>query len=299
MHRSGTTWLGEMLCAGSGLVRIQEPLNVRNRQTILRSRVSRWYTYITEANEAAYLRFYRDAVAFRPHPLHDIRRMRLGSPRDPFRIGERWGSLILGRFQNRRLLLKDPFAVFSLDWFVRRLHCQVAVTVRHPAAVVSSLKRLGYTFDFSHLLEQPLLMERELGRYRSEMEAALSFPEDVVGQGALLWKMIYQGVADLRVSTNDVQVVRHEDISRAPLAGYERLYAWLDLPFTERAKRKIERYTSEENRKEVSTSNPGATKLDSRANLENWRRRLTAQEIHRVRELSASVWPIYYGDDDW
>ena len=83
MHRSGTTWLGHMLCAGGRMIHVGEPLNVLNRQTILRSKVDRWYTYIGEDNEDLYLRHYKDAVAFRPHPIQDIRRARLGSPRDP------------------------------------------------------------------------------------------------------------------------------------------------------------------------------------------------------------------------
>ena len=43
MHRSGTSWLGSMLCAGGDLINIGEPLNVLNRQTIFPKRVELWY----------------------------------------------------------------------------------------------------------------------------------------------------------------------------------------------------------------------------------------------------------------
>ena len=61
-------------------------------------------------------------------------------------------------------LLKDPFAVLSLRWFAEVLHCRIVVTVRHPAAFASGLKRLGWSFDFGDLLRQPLLMRDHLER---------------------------------------------------------------------------------------------------------------------------------------
>src|SRR3954452_23443255 len=116
MHRSGTSWLGEMLCAADGLINIRDPLNVPNRQTILRRRASHWFTYITEANEDDYLPYYHDAISFNSHPIQDIKKARLGSPRDPIRIWRRWMSFRLGRVEDRRLLIKDPFAIFSIEW---------------------------------------------------------------------------------------------------------------------------------------------------------------------------------------
>jgi hypothetical protein len=46
--------------------------------------------------------------------------------------------------------------------------------------VVSSLKKLGYTFDFRDLLEQETLMRDRLGPYRAEMQAACENPDDVL-----------------------------------------------------------------------------------------------------------------------
>jgi hypothetical protein len=48
--------------------------------------------------------------------------------------------------------------------------------------VVSSLKKLGYTFDFRELLQQETLMRDRLGPYRVDMQGACENPDDVVGQ---------------------------------------------------------------------------------------------------------------------
>jgi Sulfotransferase family len=289
MHRSGTSWVGSMLCAGGDLVNIGEPLNVLNRQTIFRKRVELWYAHITEANEADFLPYYRDALAFKTHPLADLARMRLGSPRDPFRIARRWGDFFLGRAQGRRLLIKDPFAVFSIDWFVRRLGCGVVVVVRHPVAVVSSLKRLGFVFDFENLLRQPSLMDERLRRFRPAIEASLESGDDVIGQGSLLWRIIYDSLEPA-----DVRIVRHEDLSLEPVANCAQLYAELGLAFTPDARAAIQTSTSEKNPAEVPVRDPFKVRLDSRTNLGNWKRRLDQAEVERILEITGPVADRYY-----
>jgi hypothetical protein len=289
MHRSGTSWVGSMLCAGGELVNIGEPLNVLNRQTIFPKRVELWYAHITEENEADFLPYYRDALVFKPHPLADLARMRLGSPRDPFRLARRWGDFFLGRVQERRLLIKDPFAVFSIDWFVRHLGCQVVVVVRHPVAVVSSLKRLGFAFDFRNLLRQPSLMNERLHRFRPAIEASLESGDDVIGQGSLLWRIIYDSLEPA-----NVRVVRHEDLSLDPVGGYAELYDELGLVFTPEARAAIEASTSEKNPAEVPVRNPFKVRLASKTNLSNWERRLDQAEVERILEVTSSVAARYY-----
>jgi len=277
MHRSGTTWLGRMLCASGRLIDVQEPLNVRNRLTILKSRVPIWYAYITESNEEVFLRAYRDAVTFRVHPLWDLARIRFGLHRSPLRVSKRWGSFLLGRAQRRRLLIKDPFAVFSIPWFARRLNCQIVVTVRHPAAVVSSLKERGWWFDFSDLLCQSQLMADQLARYEPAMRKALENPDDIIGQGSLLWTIIHQTVREHQARGVDLRVVRHEDLTAHPEREYEVLYQHLELPFTSAVRRTVAR--------------------SARASA--WRSRLDADELARIRTLTEDVWPDYYSSADW
>ncbi len=54
-HRSGTTWVGKILCASGEAAYISEPLNMWHRLGVMRKPVSGWYTYITQENEAGYL----------------------------------------------------------------------------------------------------------------------------------------------------------------------------------------------------------------------------------------------------
>jgi hypothetical protein len=222
--------------------------------------------------------------------------MRVGSPRDPVRIPKRWASFVVGRVQRRRVLIRDPFAALSIEWFSRRLGVDTVVIVRHPVAVVSSLKRLRYVFDFTNLLEQPLLMDQRLARFRSEMESTLRNPGDIVGQGSLLWRIVYASIAEDQQRLSSIRVVRHEDLSLDPVNEYSRLYEALGMPLGARARQTIARNTSERNPKEVSKKNPFKVSLDSRANLTNWEHRLNADEVERIMSITATERRKFYDE---
>jgi Sulfotransferase family len=297
MHRSGTTWAGHMLCGGGDFVRLGEPLSPVNRQTILTRPVTHWYTYINDGNEAPYLRSYQDALRFRAHPLEDIRRARLLSPRDPGRILARWASFTLGRARGRRVLFHDPFAIFSAEWFARRLSCQVVVLVRHPLSIVSGLKRLGWAFDFRSLSEQPDLMNELLPAYREEIEEAIG-SESIIEQGCLLWRIVYETVSQRFASNPSIHLVRHEDLSIDPHGEFRRLYELLGAEYDERARATIERNTSGENPPELRESDPDGVRVDSRANLGNWRHRLDDDEVARIVESTRAAAALFYSEDD-
>jgi hypothetical protein len=201
------------------------------------------------------------------------------------------------RSRGRRPLVKEPHAIFSAGWFAERLGSDVVVMIREPLAVVSSWKRLEWSFDFTNLLEQPLLMRDWLGPFETEMTAALSPARDLVDRVALLWRVIYSVVADERFPA--ARLVRHEDLSRHPVHGYAQLYEALGLPFTDTVARAVEASSSSENPAETSVERPHETQIDSRANLQNWRHRLSDDEIARIRAVTEETAALYYPELVW
>jgi hypothetical protein len=210
-----------------------------------------------------------------------------------------WGTFSKGRLLSQIPLIKDPFAIFSAVWFADRLDCRVVIVVRHPAAVASSLMRLGWNFDFRDLLGQPKLMRDWLEPFREAMESLLNKPADVIAQSCLLWNMVYQVVDTLRERIQDFIIVRHEDVSIDPLGNYELLYQALDLDFSQQVRDSVLQSSSSSNPKSVSSDAVHSFHVDSRANLENWKRRLSEADIQRIRRLTSGVAPQYYSEMDW
>ncbi len=294
-HRTGTTWVGKMLAADPQTSYISEPLNVLHRPGVMRTKVPLWYTYITRENEAQYLDALREALSYRYHLAAEV--VSLRSVHDLLRMGRDLSIFTRGRLLRCRPLLKDPFAIFSLTWFAECLHCKIVVTVRHPAGFASSLKRLNWPFDFRDLLAQPLLMRDWLEPYRSRMESMPA--DDIIAQASLLWAMVYRSVQEECKRVPDIHIVRHEDLSMDPVAGFRQLYGELGLGFTPRVEHKILESSNPENPTELSKKRVHSVKLDSRANLYNWKRRLSSDEIARVRELTEEVVHDFYPDVEW
>ncbi len=294
-HRSGTTWVGKMLAAEDGVAYISEPMNVLHRPGVLRARVPYWYTYITAENEGDYLRALREMLDFDYHLGAELRSLR--SRKDLLRMVRDFHSFFVGNMHGERPLLKDPFAVFSAPWFAQRLDCRVVITVRHPAGFASSLKRLGWFFDFRDLLAQPLLMRDHLEADRSAMEQV--DPGDILGQAALLWKLIYRAVHQMQQANPEFLVVRQEDLAHDPVTGFRGLYEGLGLRFTAGAEKKIIESSSSGNPKELARNQHHSVKMDSRASIKGWKKHLQVEELERIRRVTEDISALYYPDEAW
>jgi len=294
-HRSGTTWAGKMLAADYKTAYISEPLNVLHRPGVYGAKTTHWYQYICDENENGYLPAFHQLLDFDYHLLDEIRSLR--SLKDFLRMGRDFTIFYNALMRGQRALIKDPFAVFSAQWFAKKLNCRVVVTVRHPAAFASSLQRLGWSFDFNDLLNQPLLMRDHLEKYRDEMSTMKM--DDIIGQASLLWKMIYDSVHAIRVLNPDFLVVRHEDLSRQPVNRYRDLYSKLDLEFSPRVQKFIEDSSSSDNPVEPSRRRVHSVKLDSLANIKNWKKRLSEEDVRRIREMTEEASHLYYSDEEW
>jgi len=294
-HRSGTTWIGKMLAVDPSTAYVSEPLNVWHRPGVFRAPVKHWYQYICDENDSEFLPAFNELLEFEYHLWKEIRSIR--SAKDFLRMGRDFRTFYYGLEEGRRALLKDPFAVFSAVWFAHKLNFKVVVSVRHPLAFVSSLKRLNWSFDFQDLLEQPLLLRDHLEPYRSQMESINS--DDVIGQAALLWKMIYQTVHSTLSLNPDFIIVRHEDLSRDPANGFRNLYTSLGLDYSHHVEKAILDSSSAENPMELSRQKVHDVKLDSRANMANWKKRLNEDEIKRVQEVTEETSKLFYTDSEW
>ena len=96
-----------------------------------------------------------------------------------------------------------------------------------------------------------------------------------------------------------INILRHEDLSLDPVSGYARAYESLGLAYTAQVQETIRNSSSSENPVELSSRKTHSVKLDSRANLENWKKRLAPDEIKRVRALTEDVASLFYADVKW
>ena len=289
-HRSGTTWVGRMLTLSGETGYMHEPFNPRRVPGWSGHRIPYWFLYVTEENEEHYLDVVEDVLAFRYPALSNLRHA--FSPRGAALYGPDLLRSIRYRVRGPRPLLKDPIALFSAPWLADRFDAQVVVMIRHPAAFVSSIKRLGWHFRFRSWLAQEALLRDRLGPFRDAMHRCWAGEGDVIEQGIVMWNAMHHVIDGYRSEHPEWRFVRHEDISAAPVDGFREFYRYLDLRWDEKVEAGIVAHSAEGNPAE--TRRHGAVKRDSAAQVDLWKTRLSAEEIERIRAGTAEIAARFY-----
>ena len=290
-HRSGTTWVGRMLCLAGEAGYIHEPLNPVRRPSWMRRPVPYWYVYITPQTEHLYAEDLERVMSFK-YPGGNLARLRR-----PEHLGIAAADVrrtIGPRTRKLRPLLKDPFALFSTEWFASRYDADIVITVRNPVAFVGSIKRLDWQFKFKTLLGQGPLMRDWLGPFEADMRRCRDEDSDVVEQGIVLWNALHHAIARMRESHPEWSVVRHEDLARDPVTWFERIYSSCNLSWNDRVRAAIGRYTEGGPNKELPMWRHGSVKRDSRSAIETWKARLTEEEVERVKDGTAEIAREFY-----
>lgn len=293
-HRSGTTWMGRMLALSSKLTYVHEPLNVDYSHELLPTALSRWYEYIPFHEEAEQHRHVLERVLELRYPfMHHLRSAR--TPRDMYNSIRSAGRYWVHRYRNTAVLLKDPMALLQAEWLNKQFDIDVLVMIRHPAAFAGSLKEKGWSHPFEDFLAQPRLMTDHFSAYADEIAKFARTEQDIVDQAALLWTLLYSVVSTYRKRNPEWTFVRHEDVARDPVDTFRLLYGQQDLSFTKEIRSEIEDHSYPSS--ESSENSP--IRRESQSVVRNWTRRLTKEEIRRIRVRTEPIASKFYTDDDW
>jgi hypothetical protein len=294
-HRSGTTWVGRMLAVAPGVQYIHEPFNPVAPPGVSSAGFDHYYVYVDHHNEARYYPHIARTLAFRYSWLAQARRIRgLRGARRALRTGVQFGR---ARWGHARPLMKDPLALLASEWLAERFRMDVVLMIRHPAAFVSSAKRLEWRHSFAEFLADERLMSDHLGRFEAELERQAHGSGDTIGEAILAWRVLYSVVATFRERHPDWIFVRHEDLSRQPMSMFKTLYERLGLDWTSNAQQVIEEHTRSTNPSEIVSAY--SIHVDSVRNIWNWQKRLTPDEIMRIRRGVEDVSNAFYTDEDW
>jgi len=296
-HRSGTTWVGRMLCAGGDVFYVHEPFNTAIAGPVwLPKKFPCWYFYITDESAREHEKALRNVIDLRYPVLDGIRKVR--SLRHLLRLGRDSFASLNARLQDKRPLVKDPLALFSAEWLAEKLNMQVIVMIRHPLAFTSSLKRLDWQFDFENWSKQEALMDDLLSPFRDRiMEYTRDKDRDIIDQAILMWNAMYSVVHRYQQTHPDWLFVKHEQLAGDPVKGFKELYRYCGLTWNESARSVIVAYSDAKNVKEVSPSDPSTIRRDSKTTIETWKHRLTEEEIQRVRVGTREIAALFYDED--
>ena len=147
-------------------------------------------------------------------------------------------------------------AFFSAEWLAEQFDMNVVMVIRHPAAFVSSIKKLGWQHPFSHFLEQSALMSAYLSAFEREIRMYASKDHDLIDQGILALEVkpciLYCLSTANYIRTGSLCVMKI--LSRNPVEAFRKLYNQLDLEFSEKTQKVVESYSAATNPSETDAS---------------------------------------------
>lgn len=277
-----------MLALAPELTYVHEPFNLSDAEDLSTIQPDHWFEYVTPEAASQYEDAFERILAFQ-YPLWQRAK--------EFSVHFAFRRALYFWWQRQRgsiPLIKDPIALCSAEWLAEQFDLNVLVMVRHPAAFVGSLKKKEWAFPFGDLLEQPQLLEAYFQPYVEQIERFVIEEQPIVDQAALAWILMYTVVSKYHNRHSEWTFLRHEDVARNPLQTFKNLYRRLGLSYTDWIHEQIEAHSNP-----PGSAGENTIRRDSASVIQNWKRRLTEEEIRRVRERTEVVASNFYTDDDW
>ncbi|MBS00344.1 MAG: hypothetical protein CMG37_02850 [Candidatus Marinimicrobia bacterium] len=312
-HRSGTTWVGNIIRNLPRIYYLHEPLTP-NSITRGLFNTDIWYKYYDPKKEYENIETILNELFSGSYPFKAMFHFKNSLPHTDYRNpnGINDGKIDLKYFKwrintyidSKRLnkkeiipLIKDPIALTAAEWIYHKWNSKNIILIRHPAAFVSSLIRLNWRFNFENFTKQPDLIDRFLGPYRSQINNP---PKDFISEASLIWTCITKIIIEYQKLYPNWLYIRHEDLSYDPINEFELLFKRLELSFSNKVKRFIQSTSSHSNPSEVSKKTKvHQLQRDSRKNIKNWKKRLSKDEIKLIRDKTEHLSNKFYLDKDW
>ncbi len=296
-NRSGTTWVGRILASARGVNYIHEPFNHQYHDPafgLIPPPFAQHYHYVLPNEAEGVKRYLRYRMGHLRPWWSDVKdrpglRRLAGASR-------RW--LQARRAAFCRPLLKDPIALMSAEWLWRTFDLHVVVLVRHPAAYVSSIRRLNWPMRPHVFLNQPELMRDLLAPLTGEITAQHARANDPIGDAICAWNVFHHVIDGYRRRHANWIFLRHEDLSRNYGEMFEALFEKLGLDFGKHPRKVVEQLCNAANPAEAG-GRVHRLNRNSRAVVWNWKKRLDREQIARIKSETDAIASRFYAPSDW
>lgn len=304
-HRSGKGLTINAINLNGDFNIIQEPFNPDSKIGWTGINVPYYYVYINDSLKDMYRKEL--SLTIYNYKYRITKQLKeITNPKEYFSVLKDILNSYKFRFNCKRPLIDDPFALFSAGWFYNEFDARVIIMIRHPANFVSSLKLLNYEFPFSHLLNQKDLVNKKLKKYLPEITEFAISKKSIVEQGTLLWRLLYDVVVQYRQEFDSQWFfVRFEDIVRYPEVYLKDLYDYIDLPingicFNELKKKYSLSFSrTDKEIKVLLDQNRIKNNYSIEAHLGIYKTILNKSEIAFVKNNSREIWKEFYTESDW
>lgn len=196
---------------------------------------------------------------------------------------------------HRASVIKDPTAGPLATYLHARFDATPVVVVRHPVALLASLRRVGWTAKFSALRQEPLIEDYFPDERAFFEKEPRSQAEDVAAH----WRILYKMLLDQADRHPAWKVVVHEELCEHPQRTFQNLYRRLGLPWSARVENKIEGMTKRSATAGASSGQVQDFQRRSSGIFEKRRNAVPSQERQTIFEITKDVALRVYSQDSF
>ena len=291
MHRSGTTFIGRLLSHYRSLQVIHEPLN----KVYGLSGVNYIYPVdFCDDQSKYYLSLLQHSTERFPKIITKVQGEKIGKTVMRAGIGGRtkrdfvrffFRNYVFG---NITPVFKDPFAVLLVRSLLNMNH-HVLVLIRHPAAVWTSICRMGWSVNLTK-------------EYFGKRNECLDIPSNMYSNSNIedverfswLWRAIYSYISR-ELSSSNMFLLKHESFCLNPNSEIAKIEKFLNLSPSAKSKKYIRRNMFE------SDANAHGYKLhefrrDSKYLTSAWRSCISRKDENIIRSICEKLVVQHYGE---
>lgn len=295
INRSGSTWTGNVIGKSKKVRYLHEPFHPRRNHNGNPFRDFFQYLNPNEKGEIERkLKKYLNKICtFRIPKLYDVKDTR-NSKKVSFFYHPY--SFMVSKLRKEIPLIKDPPSILLTEWLDKNYKAKILITIRHPAAFVYSSKKQNWHYGMNTFLNQTNLMKDYLSGFREELEKEVRYKqvEFSVRNSVLFWRVIHHILLEWQRKHSNWFFCRHEDLLENPMAKFEEIFQYLEIPMDQNVVAYIESSTNVKGEdKELRL------KRDRKKLRKEWKTKLSEEEIEYIKIKSVKEWKGFYGEADW
>ncbi len=273
IHRSGTSWVSDMLAKAPKVLYWREPFN----PSIVNS-MKQQYLYMPPHVEDKFYNNFTDRLF----------KGQMVAVKFDFTEKFNWFCT-----SHHRHLIKDPTAAFLLEWLDKRYDLDILIIVRHPAAFVSSIMKLRWDFDFNLFLEQDDLMNKYLHPFKN-LIIKHNYPGMDERKGSVLWGIIYSVIYQF-IQMKGYKWVQYEALCSNPVFEFKKIFYDFNLHWTDVVENALNQSVA--SKSTFSDNTNSMLVRDTQRMHSIWQERLSKEQIDLIEQQTKLFDLPFYKDE--
>ena len=223
--RSGSTWVSDIISKNMGGLLLSEPLHPETCPFPQEACYSDGY----EPGLSARLLDFLHEVLAGAYRNRWLLRNHLFTPLEA--VSQAYMDMVWD--ETRVLGFKEIRANFMIDWLIENLDARIVYLVRHPAAVIASLRRrknfwneFGFETHWRLFLEHVVQNPRNEAVLRPYLQTIVTARTQIERE-TVMWATAHK-LASQALARHDLPMFHYEDFYERPFPTTRRLVAYLD-----------------------------------------------------------------------